>query len=181
MFQVAKFASRSVKPCRLWIDNQQVVSGLAAMTADPHVDLAAKRDSDLWRHLQQQVRVAGNQITQVFKVQAHAHPAQQEIPLDTWATQGNHAADSAAAAARANLPASFWMTWSKLRDDVQHWRATGRQLNSMYVEIAVKAQHAKTIPETNVVSPVGIEPHSEPAVDAALLAVSSNRSLGMAS
>ena len=169
------FATRSSKPCRLWVDNQHVVNVLRDLLTNPFADLTGKKDADLWLRLQLQLRVASPNVKQVFKVQAHALPHDQETPLDTWATLGNQSADACAANARSNLPASFWTTWSKLDQSVTTWRQLGRQLHSMYVAIAIKAQHAKTMPDQHVVTPVGISMPAELHADPALTAVAATQ------
>lgn len=162
------FASTSRKPCRLWVDNSQVVQVLHALMTDQDLDVSAKKDADLWIRLQCQWRVSRPHVSQVFKVQAHTDPHAQETPLDTWATCGNDAADQCAAAARANLPAAMWTARAALRDDLLKWRKLGRQLHSMFVAIAVKAQQAKAMPETNIIHPVGPAHPAEPEADSAL-------------
>eukprot|EP00435_Cladocopium_sp_Y103_P058608 s705_g20.t1 len=164
-----KFAARSQRPCRLWVDNKNVVDGLRALLANPDTDFSKKKDADLWRFLAQQLRVAGPLVVQVFKVQAHADADKQDSPLDTWAVRGNQAADKAAEAARNHLTSSFWTRWDNLRQDLERWRRLGRQIHAMYVAIAVKAQQAKTMPETQVVHPVGMPHEPEPTADPALL------------
>eukprot|EP00435_Cladocopium_sp_Y103_P041936 s1625_g11.t1 len=163
-----KFAARSAKPCRLWIDNQHVVDGIVTLLKDADADMTAKKDVDLWTTLKHQLRVSKHNVVQVFKVQAHVDVKLQETPLDACAAKGNHAADQAAEAARLHLPQVFWSRWALLRDDVTTWRRKGRQVFSMYVAIALKAQQAKTMPDTHVI-PQGIVHEPEPEADAALL------------
>lgn len=57
---------------------------------------------------------------------------------------------------------AFWITWQRLSQDLAYWRRLGRQLHTMYVAIAQRAQQAKAMPDTQVLPPLGVQPAPAP-------------------
>ena len=67
-----KFGVSSTKPCRLWVDNQNVFDILTSLQEDAAVEVNNKADADLWEQLVQQFRLARHNLVAIVKVLAHA-------------------------------------------------------------------------------------------------------------
>eukprot|EP00438_Fugacium_kawagutii_P016496 Skav221152 [mRNA] locus=scaffold2925:187181:196674:+ [translate_table: standard] len=133
------------KPARLWIDNNDVYKVLNAWQQGEDFHQEKRTDVDLWSYLWLQFRAAAPYLHMSVKVSSHCNPAEQEGVVDSWAVEGNQAADQAATDARSDLPAALWRVWHDVKlqlDERQRWV---RDFHMMLVEIGMRAMQATQV------------------------------------
>eukprot|EP00438_Fugacium_kawagutii_P003580 Skav221588 [mRNA] locus=scaffold1698:145799:147190:+ [translate_table: standard] len=147
-------ASRQV-PTALWIDNDAVCTTLQQWLTHHEVDTDQRADSDLWYLLKWQFRYAAPFLRHVFKVVSHGDHTDQATALDAWATLGNKAADTLAAAALQHLPPTTKQLWDQVKQEHTEALRIGHLLYAHLVAIGKKAIQARTIQEAP--PPAGVE------------------------
>eukprot|EP00438_Fugacium_kawagutii_P006941 Skav203607 [mRNA] locus=scaffold935:366208:368130:+ [translate_table: standard] len=152
-------------PARLWTDSQTVYNVLVRWLSNQHVLIHKRPDRDLWEALFFQFRRAYPVLSGVYKVQAHCISEDQDCYMDSWAVDGNTAADRSAERARGLLGTEFW----QLRDEyIQHdarMLSLGSNMMQMFGEISLAALSSRAPP---ALMPVGHATEPEMAVDTGL-------------
>eukprot|EP00438_Fugacium_kawagutii_P014108 Skav225594 [mRNA] locus=scaffold1527:168505:176565:- [translate_table: standard] len=128
MISALSYAAMTTKPCRIWVDNQQVFRRTRAMQRQTWSPGPMSCDADLWElvgTLLDQVR----DRVQICKVASHQDPTDAE-DWELWAFRMNDYADHCARATFAtymlelvSLSNQVAAEWSFLDTVKQHWHA----------------------------------------------------------
>ena len=162
-----KILIQTQKQGRLWIDNQQVFDMFNQWLQGFDPAIHKKQDFDLWFLLREQYRLAHQFLISAHKVQAHADVNDQLTGLDTWAVQGNAAADKCAADAFCNFPKKLQQLADQLVEEITYLRKFGMAWHATLVAIGQRAL-STVIPYNETPPPQGFPADFANHVDAGL-------------
>ena len=144
--------------CTIWSDSAVVVTGVHQLLFGGHPD-DFDTNEDLWRAVHALLQMAPPGSVQIRHVPGHAATGYIQ-DVDDWAGFWNQVADSAAAAAQAMRPQTFWTPWHQYS---QEWQSLQHELG---VFRALHLDMATVLPEATVTHDIedDIEPDRPPPV-----------------
>ena len=137
------------KPIVLWVDNALVFKRVRAYQSKHHRFPPNQKDRDLWENLHDTVRLVGTQLQSVMKIYSHQNSQGALDDFETWAFQGNAAADRTAESALQQFPELITL-WSKAKQDIAMMLQLKQAIHKIIIDIghqAVRSRPTKKHPE----------------------------------
>eukprot|EP00438_Fugacium_kawagutii_P031818 Skav203289 [mRNA] locus=scaffold324:424296:429005:+ [translate_table: standard] len=128
MLSALGVVARTSRPCRIWVDNQQVFARTTALLRQEWAPTHMTSDSDLWFLVHDQVAAIGDRVT-VCKVASHQDVTGAD-EWEAWAFRHNELADACANATYSTylhsvvaLSDAVAAEWKFLDEVKQHWHS----------------------------------------------------------
>ena len=141
-------------PFSLWIDNQLVYDRLRYLQNHPdHTWPSKVKNHDLLNSLSNLMHQCSGLLKHVTKVCSHQQTIGASDPVETWAFQGNDAADGLANSALSSHLALV-TCWTQATTDINRYRTLRDSLHAMLVQIGLASMTKQSNTPVDITCPI---------------------------